>query len=44
MGKLKKLLLVFLVTCAAICISVAVASCASKNTEKYPNFKNPVTG
>ncbi len=44
MGKLKKLLLVFLVTCAAICISVAVASCASKNTAKYPNFKNPVTG
>lgn len=41
MGKFKKLLLVLLVTCAAICVAVAVASCASKNSAKYPNFKNP---
>lgn len=42
MSKIKKCLLVLLLTCAAVCISVAVAACAGgKNSSKYPYYKNP---
>ncbi|MDE6597482.1 MAG: TlpA family protein disulfide reductase [Clostridia bacterium] len=43
MSKLRKLFLVFLITCVAVCISVAVAACTSKNSSKYPGYKNPAS-
>ena len=40
MSKFRKLVLVFLITCVAVCISVAVAACKNKSS-KYPGYKNP---
>lgn len=41
MSKFRKLALVFLITCIAVCISVAVAACSGKNSSKHPGYKNP---
>lgn len=43
MGKIKKILTVLLLVCAAVCVSAAVASCADKSSSKHPNYKNPAS-